>query len=82
MTDTAVDAVPKPDSANAWWRDLHTECYIPRLWAEAGISEFCGFGVCFFFLFGLIVAFKALPWFVFQSWLLIVLSQGGKFSEK
>lgn len=45
--------------------------------------SFLGLGfVGFFFLFGLIVAFKALPWFVFQSWLLIVLSQGGIFSEK
>lgn len=45
--------------------------------------SFLGLGfVVFFFLFGLIVAFKALPWFVFQSWLLIVLSQGGIFSEK
>lgn len=39
MTDIAVDAVPKPDSANAQWKDLHTECYTPRIWAKAGISE-------------------------------------------
>lgn len=40
MTDVAVDAVPKSDSANAQWKDLYTESYTPWTWAEAGISEY------------------------------------------
>lgn len=76
MTDIAVDAVPEPDSANVRWKDLHTESYTPRIWGEAGISEI------FIFFCPLIMAFERLPQFIFQSWLLSVLSQGRKLGKK